>query len=93
VIAGVAVYTDEDTAAVLSAFPGLALDPEAVAAVLNAPDPLAAGIDAAVAEAEAMLAVPGVVGVNLSGRASARGWRVGTEVKAEIASRLAGRRS
>jgi len=93
VIAGVAVYTDEDTAAVLSAFPGLALDPQAVAAVLNAPDPLAAGIDAAVAEAEAMLAVPGVVGVNLSGRASARGWRVGTEVKAEIASRLAGRRS
>jgi methylenetetrahydrofolate reductase (NADPH) len=91
VIASVAVYTDEHSAAVLSAFPGLALDPEDVAAVLGAPDPRAAGIDAAVAEAEALLEVPGVVGVNLSGRASAHGWRIGTEVKAEIASRLSER--
>ncbi|GAA4862693.1 methylenetetrahydrofolate reductase C-terminal domain-containing protein [Actinomycetospora straminea] len=88
VIAGVAVYTDERSAAVLAAFPGLALDTDAVAAVLAAPDPRAAGIDAAVAEAEALLAVPGVVGVNLSGLASADGWRAGAEVKAEIAARI-----
>jgi methylenetetrahydrofolate reductase (NADPH) len=90
VIAGVAVYTDERSAAVLAAFPGLALDAEAVAAVLAAPDPREAGIAAAVAEAEALLAVPGVVGVNLSGLASAEGWRAGAEVKAEVAARLAG---
>jgi 5,10-methylenetetrahydrofolate reductase len=89
VIAGVAVYTDERSAAVLAAFPGLALDAEAVAAVLAAPDPRAAGIDAAVAEAQALLAVPGVVGVNLSGLASDAGWRAGAEVKAEVAARIA----
>lgn len=89
VIAGVAVYTDEPSAAALASFPGLALDTDTVAEVLAAPDPRAAGIDAAVAEAEALLAVPGVVGVNLSGRASAAGWQVGAEVKAEIATRVA----
>ncbi|MHC1563229.1 methylenetetrahydrofolate reductase C-terminal domain-containing protein [Actinomycetospora sp. C-140] len=91
VIAGVAVYTDERSAAVLAAFPGLALDPDAVAAVLAAPDPREAGIEAAVAEAEALLAVPGVAGVNLSGLASADGWRAGAEVKAEVAARIAER--
>jgi 5,10-methylenetetrahydrofolate reductase len=88
VIAGVAVYTDERSAAVLAAFPGLALDATAVAEVLGADDPREAGIAAAVAEAEALLAVPGVVGVNLSGLASADGWRAGAEIKAEIAARL-----
>ena len=43
--------------------------------MLAAPDPEAAGIAAAVAEARALLAVDGVVGVNLSGMASARGVR------------------
>jgi methylenetetrahydrofolate reductase (NADPH) len=93
VIAGVAVYTDERSAAVLAAFPGLALDAEAVAGVLGASDPREAGIEAAVAEAEALLAVPGVVGVNLSGLASADGWRAGAQVKAEVAARLAERRA
>jgi 5,10-methylenetetrahydrofolate reductase len=93
VVAGVAVYTDERSAAVLAAFPGLALDAGAVAGVLAAPDPREAGIAAAVAEAEALLAVPGVVGVNLSGLASAQGWRAGAEVKAEVAARLAEARS
>jgi methylenetetrahydrofolate reductase (NADPH) len=93
VVAGVAVYTDERSAAVLAAFPGLAMDAEAVAAVLADPDPVEAGIAAAVAEAEALLAVPGVVGVNLSGLASSRGWRAGAEVKAEVAARLAEHRA
>ena len=57
----------------LQRFPGLHLDDAVVARVLAAPDPRAAGIAAAVAEARALLAVPGVVGVNLSGAGSARG--------------------
>ena len=87
-VAGVAVYTDERSARVLQAFPGLHLDDAAVEAVLAAVDPVAAGIDAAVAEGRALLAIPGVVGVNLSGLASGRGEVAGAEVKAEIAERI-----
>jgi methylenetetrahydrofolate reductase (NADPH) len=88
VIAGVAVFTDEPSAAVLSALPGLELDPAAVRAVLDAADPVEAGIEAAVREAAALLGVPGVVGVNLSGLASARGYQYAATVKAELARRI-----
>jgi 5,10-methylenetetrahydrofolate reductase len=87
-VASVAVYTDERSARVLQAFPGLHLDDAAVARVLTAPDPVAAGIVAAVAEARALLAVPGVVGVNLSGLASADGEVAAAAVKAEVAVRI-----
>ncbi|QXG75406.1 methylenetetrahydrofolate reductase C-terminal domain-containing protein [Modestobacter sp. L9-4] len=87
-IAAVAVYTDERSARVLQRFPGLHLDDAAVQRVLDAPDPVAAGIVAAVAEARALLAVPGVVGVNLSGLASARGEETAAAVKAEVAVRI-----
>lgn len=87
-VAGVAVYTDERSARVLQAFPGLNLDDTAVDAVLRAPDPVAAGIAAAVAEARALLAIPGVVGVNLSGLASGRGEEAGAEVKAAVAEEI-----
>jgi 5,10-methylenetetrahydrofolate reductase len=87
-VAGVAVYTDQRSAEVLLRFPGLDLDPEAVATVLAAPDPVEAGIAAAVAEARALLAVPGVVGVNLSGLASDRGFGEAAVVKAEVARRV-----
>jgi 5,10-methylenetetrahydrofolate reductase len=83
-IAGVAVYTDERSAAVLQRFPGLELDPERVAAVLRAPDPVAAGTAAAVAEARELLDVEGVVGVNLSGLASARGEVFAAGIKAAV---------
>ena len=89
-VAGVAVYTDERSARVLQAFPGLHLDDAAVDAVLAAPDPTAAGIAAAVDEARALLAIPGVVGVNLSGLASGRGEVAGAEVKAAIAEEIRG---
>ena len=56
--------------------------------MLAAPDVRAAGIEAAVAEARALLAIPGVVGVNLSGAGSSRGADDGAQVKAEIAGRL-----
>ena len=56
--------------------------------MLAAPDPREAGIAAAVAEAPALLAVPGVVGVNLSGLASDGGEDTGARVKAEVATRI-----
>lgn len=88
VIAGVAVYTDAVSANALQGLPGLDLDRATVTAVLAAADPVAAGIDAAVTEALALLAVDGVVGVNLSGSATGRGWQPGAEIKAEIGRQL-----
>jgi hypothetical protein len=91
-VAGVAVYTDEPSARVLQRFPGLHLDGAVVERVLAAPDPREAGIAAAVAEATALLAVPGVVGVNLSGSGSSRGEDDGARIKAEVAERLVAER-
>lgn len=88
VIAGVAVFTDERSAGVLSTLPGLELDPAAVQAVLGAPDPVEAGIAAAAQEAKALLAVPGVAGVNLSGLGSDRGYQFAATIKAELARRI-----
>lgn len=87
-VAGVAVYTDEHSARVLQRFPGLHLDAAVVERVLAATDPRAAGIAAAVAEARALLAVPGVVGVNLSGLGSSGGEDDGARVKAAVAGQL-----
>jgi 5,10-methylenetetrahydrofolate reductase len=89
-MAGVAVYTDERSARVLQRFPGLQLDDDRVERVLAAPDPRAAGIAAAVEEARALLAVDGVVGVNLSGMGSGRGEDDGARVKAAVATELRG---
>lgn len=88
VVAGVAIYTDAGSAAILQGLPGLALDAAAVEQVLTAPDPVEAGIATAVAEALALLAVPGVAGVNLSGSASCAGWKTGARIKAEVATRI-----
>ncbi len=88
VIAAVAVFTDNVSAAVLQGLPGLDLDPSVTEYVLSAPDPVAAGIEAAVAEARALLSIDGVEGVNISGLASASGARVGAEIKAEVGRRV-----
>ena len=48
----------------------------------------AAEIEAAVAEARALLAVEGIDGVNVSGLASAAGTRAGAEIKAEGGRRI-----
>lgn len=88
VVASVAVYTDPRSAAVLTGLPGLEIEPATVDEVLSAPDPVAAGIDAAVREALALLAVDGVAGVNLSGMASARGTAYAASVQAEIGQRI-----
>ena len=87
-IASVAVFTDAVSAAALQALPGLHLDPGAVAAVTGAHDPVGAGIDSAVAEAAALLAIDGIDGVNLSGLASSRGHVAAAEVQAEIGRRI-----
>ncbi|HET6877517.1 MAG TPA: methylenetetrahydrofolate reductase C-terminal domain-containing protein [Jatrophihabitans sp.] len=84
VLAAVAVYTDARSAAVLDALPGLALDRPAVRRVLGAADPVQAGIATAVDEAARLLAIDGVVGVNLSGLASDRGYEFAARVKAEV---------
>ena len=90
-IASVAVYTDERSASVLQNFPGLHLDSERVAAVLAACDPVRAGIAAAIAEAHEVLQIPGVVGVNISGLASAAGELPAAEIKAIVGREVLGR--
>ena len=88
VLAGVAVFTDASSAAVLDGLPGLHLDPGVVAGVLGADDPVEAGIAAAVRAARAVLALEGVEGVNLSGSAASGDPLAGARIKAEIARRL-----
>lgn len=88
VLAAVAVFTDSVSAAVLHGLPGLELDPDVADRVLSAPDPVEAGIEAAVVEAQALLSIDGIAGVNLSGSATASGSRRGAEIKAEVAARI-----
>jgi 5,10-methylenetetrahydrofolate reductase len=88
VLGAVAVFTDPVSAAVLQGLPGLELDPNTVESVLNATDPVEAGIEAAVTEAHALLAIDGVEGVNVSGLASSAGTRIGAEIKAEVGARI-----
>ena len=66
-VACVAVVTDAASAAVVRSFAGLKLPPGYLEGVLAAPDPERAGVAAAVRLGEELLAVPGVVGLNLSG--------------------------
>jgi len=88
VLAAVAIFTDVISAAVLQGLPGLELEPALVDAVVNAPNPIEAGIEAAVAEARELLEIHGIDGVNLSGLASASGTRRGAEIKAEVGARI-----
>ena len=88
VIAAVAVFTDERSAAAISVLPGLELDQAAVRRVLASPDPVAAGIAFAAGEARTLLSIPGVAGVNISGLASARGYEYAARVKADLAQRV-----
>jgi 5,10-methylenetetrahydrofolate reductase len=88
VMAAVAVFTDLASAAVLQGLPGLELDQAIVDAVVNSADPVEAGIEAAVAEACALLSIDGVEGVNVSGLASGAGTRVGARIKAEVGDRI-----
>lgn len=64
-LACVPVVLGAEQAARLAAFPGTVLPDGFLAGILDARDPVSAGIDAAVRLAQEMLAVPGVVGVDL----------------------------
>ena len=88
VLGSVAVFTDIVSAAVLQGSPGLEFDDRLVADVVNAADPVEAGIEAAVDEACALLSIEGVEGVNISGLASGAGNRVGAQIKAEVGARI-----
>jgi methylenetetrahydrofolate reductase (NADPH) len=59
-----------------------------IAAVAVFTDEPSAGIAAAAREARALLAIPGIAGVNISGRASARGYEFAAQVKADLAARI-----
>lgn len=93
VVASVPVYTDQRSAAVLAALPGLELDRSTVGRVLDSDDPVSAGIETATALAVELLAIDGVAGVNLSGMASARGVAFAASVQAEIGHRIREERS
>ena len=84
----VAVITDVESLVVLERFPGLVVDPEVRRSVLEADDGRAAGIAAAVLEARRMLAIDGVVGVNLSGSATAGPETESAAIMAEVAETL-----
>jgi 5,10-methylenetetrahydrofolate reductase len=88
VIASVVVYTDAVSAAVLQGLPGIELSTTSVDSILGSPDPITAGIDAAVTKAQQLLAIDGIEGVNLSGLASARGYLHAAEITAEIGTRI-----
>jgi methylenetetrahydrofolate reductase (NADPH) len=88
VIAAAAIFTDARSAGVLNGLPGLDLDAAVVRRVLEHPDPVRAGIDVAAREAQALLDIPDIVGVNISGLASARGYEFAAKVKAELADRI-----
>lgn len=87
-IASVALFTDANSAGVLARFPGLHLDPATVEDVITAGDPVERGIAVAAAESRRLLAIDGVVGVNISGLASSAGLDAAAEIKAELGRRI-----
>jgi methylenetetrahydrofolate reductase (NADPH) len=88
VLAAVAVYTDSASAATLEGLPGLELDADSLRRVLDAADPEREGIEVAVEEARALLAIEGVAGVNVSGLGSSRGWEAAATIKAAVGARI-----
>jgi 5,10-methylenetetrahydrofolate reductase len=85
-VACVAVITDATSLHALEQFPGLVVDPEVRTRVLGASDVRAEGVAAAVDEAERMLAIDGVVGVDLSGSATAGPELESAAIMAEVAA-------
>lgn len=64
-------------------------EPYSVPMLTTVAKTLAPSCDAAAArEARALLGIPGVAGLNISGAASARGYPFAAQVKAELAARI-----
>ena len=87
-LACVPVISDPASAAALSALPGLVLDGDVVARVARSGgDPLA-GVLAAQALSQAMLSIPGIAGINLSGAASTASEAESAAMMAELGIRI-----
>lgn len=87
-IACVPMVVDHGSAALLRSFTTLVLPEGYLDGILAARDPRRAGIDAALALSEQLLALDGVVGVNLSGGAADGQEREFAAALAEVADRL-----
>ncbi len=89
-LACVPVISDPASAAALAALPGLVLEGGVVAAVAGSGGDPRAGVLAAQESARAMLAIPGVVGVNLSGAASVASEAESAVMMAELGTLIRG---
>lgn len=84
IVACIPFLSDRAPVQILASLPGLVLDPTAVDAASHDPRGAEGGIAAAMAEAAAMMAIDGVVGVNLSGAASSVSEVDSAELMAEL---------
>jgi methylenetetrahydrofolate reductase (NADPH) len=93
VLCCVPVVTSAGAAEVVASFAADRLPPGYLDAIMSAPDPAESGVTAAVHFAEAVLAVPGVNGVNLSGGAIPGQELDATRAMAEVSRRVLGARA
>jgi 5,10-methylenetetrahydrofolate reductase len=93
VLCCVPVVTSAGAAEVVASFAADRLPPGYLDAIMSAPDPAEYGVTAAVHFAEAVLAVPGVNGVNLSTGAGPGQELDATRAMAEVSRRVLGARA
>ena len=87
-IACVPLVVDAGSADLLRSFTSLVLPPGYLQGISSATDPFRAGVDATVALAERMLAVPGVRGVDLSGGPAPGAEETFAQAIVDVAARL-----
>jgi methylenetetrahydrofolate reductase (NADPH) len=92
VLGCVPVVTSAGAAEVVASFAADRLPPGYLEAIMSGPDPAESGVSAAVHFAEAILAVPGVDGVNLSGGAGPGQELAVTRAMTEVSRRVLGAR-
>lgn len=93
VLCCVPVVTSAGAAAVVASLAADRLPPGYLDAIMSAPDPAESGVTAAAAFAEAVLAAPGVNGVNLSAGAGPGQELAATRAMAEVSRRVLGARA
>jgi 5,10-methylenetetrahydrofolate reductase len=93
VLCCVPVVTSAGAAEVVASFAADRLPPGYLDAIMNAPDPAESGVTAGAHFAEAVLAVPGVDGVNLSAGAGPGQELAETRAMAEVCRRILGARA
>ncbi len=90
-LACVPVATSADAAAVIASYAAGRLPPGYLDSIMTATDPARAGIAAATSLAQALIELPGLNGVNLSGGAGPGGELTASRAMAEISRRVLGR--